>query len=97
MSKVTKDAQSTLEAALETMKEKILQHKNDFAVADLTYAAEMGDGREILRANPEVQEYRALVKDYCQVVKAYKEISEAKEPASISNIEDIRSRFKVAK
>ena len=68
--------------------------RDKFESAELTYDAEMGDGRTITRANPFVQEYRALVKDFGVALKTYSEISGASEEPS-QTLEDFRAKFKV--
>ncbi len=65
--------------------------------ADLTIEVEMGDGRTITRANPQVQEFRALAKDYSTMIKALKDQIGEKEAAEVTSLADIRAKFKVAK
>lgn len=72
--KTYKDTPETLLGAILAMQNKLVELRDDFESAKLTYEAEMGDGRIITRANPFVQEYRALVKDFGVALRAYKEI-----------------------
>ena len=95
--KTTADTPETVLSAIQAMQKKITDMVPEFEAAELTYTAEMGDGREIIRANPLVQEFRALVKDYSVALKAYKEISEGKTVPENNQLTDIRSKFKVAK
>lgn len=95
--KTTAETPETLLSAILAMQKKITEMIPEFETAELTYTAEMGDGREIIRANPLVQEFRALVKDYSVALKAYKEISDGQSVTENSQLTDIRSRFKVAK
>ena len=90
-------APETLRKAILSMKRKIEKNKAEFLSSDLTYEAEMGDGRLIQRGNPFVQEYRALVRDYAAAIKAYKEITGSQEVAEADPLDDIRNKFKVAK
>lgn len=90
-------APEALRKAILSMKRKIEKNRIEFQKADLTYDAEMGDGRVIRRGNPYVQEYRALVKDYAAAIKTYKEITGAQEVVEADPLDDIRSKFKVAK
>ena len=79
MKKTYKDTPETLLTAILAMQEKLISLRDEFESADLTYDAEMGDGRVITRANPFVQEYRALVKDFGTALKTYREIAEQDE------------------
>lgn len=87
----------TLRKAILSMRRKIEKHKTEFQDAPLTYEAVMGDGRIIERGNPLVQEYRALVRDYAAALKAYNELTGKEDTAEVSRLDDIRSRFRVAK
>ena len=73
--KTYKDTPETLLSAILVMQDKILSLEDEFRAAELTFDAEMGDGRIISRANPFVQEYRALVKDFGAALKGYKEMA----------------------
>ena len=92
-----KKASETLQKAILSMQRKITKNKTDFLNAPLTIEAEMGDGRTIERANPFVQEYRALVRDYASAMRAYKDITGTKGGSETSQLDDIRAKFKVAK
>lgn len=89
------DTPETLLNAILVMQDKLVDLEDDFKTADLTIEAEMGDGRTITRANPLIQEYRALLKDFTSVLKTYKEISGDGE-AKTDTLESIRNKFKVA-
>lgn len=55
-------------------------------------------GEPVLKANPAIQEIRALFRDYCAIVKALKDIYEVKpSKAEITTINAIRDRLKIAK
>ena len=98
MAKIDKDAYKdtpeTLLEAIRSMQTKIEDKIPEFEAAELTYEAEMGDGRTIIRANPLVQEFRALVKDYATALRAYEELGgqSVKESDSLA---DLRNKFKV--
>lgn len=96
MRKSYNDTPETLLEAILTMQDKILALKDEFEMAPLTFEAEMGDGRTITRANPFVQEYRALVKDYSVALKSYKELSGNDDISEGDEIAKLRERFKVA-
>ncbi len=78
------------------MQRKITKNKTEFMAAPLTVEVELGDGRVVTRANPIVQEYRALVRDYSTALKAYKEITDGKIREEADNLNTLRSKFKVA-
>lgn len=92
-----KKAPDTLQKAILSMQRKLTKNKTEFINAPLTIEAEMGDGRVIERANPFVQEYRALIRDYGSALKVYKEITGTKGEKEQTQLDDIRSRFKIAK
>ena len=92
-----KKAPETLQKAIVSMQRKINKNRTEFQKAPLTIEVELGDGRTIVRANPFVQEYRALVKDFASTMKIYKDITGSKGEKEASQLDDIRSRFKVAK
>ena len=93
--KTYKDTPETLLEAILAMQNKLTDLRDEFESAELTYEAEMGDGRMITRANPFVQEYRALVKDFGVALRTYKEISGDIAEANTQTLDDLRARFKV--
>ena len=92
-----KKTPDTLQKAIVSMQRKITKNRVEFVNAPLTIEVEMGDGRTIERANPFVQEYRALVKDFATAIKAYKEITGEAGEKEQSQLDSIRSKFRVAK
>ena len=95
--KTIKDAPETLKTAILTIQEKLLCHREEFIDAPLTIEVEMGDGRYVERANPVVQEYRAMVRDFSSAYKSYKDISKNSDDGETNNLDSIRAKFKVAK
>lgn len=87
----------TLMMTILSLKKKLEDNEKQFLEAPLMVWVEMNDGRDVPRANPFVQEYRAMVRDFAAAIKAYKEITGDKGSAQISSLENIRSKFKVAK
>lgn len=92
-----KQAPETLQQAIVSMQRKIKKNRTEFQKAPLTIEVELGDGRVIVRANPFVQEYRALVKDFASTMKIHNEITGMKGGKESSQLDDLRSKFKVAK
>ncbi len=93
--KTYKDTPETLLEAILAMQTKLTDLREEFESAELTYDAEMGDGRVITRANPFVQEYRALVKDFSVALKTYKELTNAEDDTGTTQLADLRAKFKV--
>lgn len=87
----------TLMMTILSLKKKLEDNEKQFLEEPLMVLVETGDGRDVPRANPFVQEYRAMVRDFAAALKAYKEITGEKDSAQISSLESIRSKFKVAK
>ena len=94
---VAKQNIETLKLAILAMRQKIIDNENKFADAPLTIEVEMGDGRNVQRANPMVQEYRALVKDYSSALKTYEDLTGEHDVPEVKNLEALRNKFKVAK
>ena len=90
------DTPETLLEAILAMQDKLNEMTPEYLAADLTYDAEMSDGRIIKRANPLVQEYRALIKDYGNAIKVYKEITGDSGLETSKKLDGIRMKFKVA-
>ena len=87
----------TLKKSILSLQEKLEKNEKDFLEAPLAVIVEMGDGRYVPRPNPFVQEYRAMIRDFAAAVKAYKDITGEQESAQVSSLDNLRSRFKVAK
>ena len=88
----------TLEKAVTAMQRKITQQIPVFRNAPLAQEVTVGTGETMLRQNPEVSEFRSLVKDYSQLLEAYKELMGSSDNKSnVQTLEEIRSKFKVAK
>ena len=97
MKKTINDAPETLKAAILALQKKLEEHEEEFLNAPLSIEVEMGDGRWVERANPVVQEYRAMVRDFSAAYKAYRDITGDDDEAEVNHLDDIRSRFRVAK
>lgn len=87
----------TLMMTILSLKKKLEDNEKRFLEEPLMVWVEMNDGRDVPRANPFVQEYRAMVRDFSAALKAYKEITDEKNDVQISSLESIRSKFRVAK
>ena len=98
--KASKDKQlHTLENAILAMREKIEEQIPNFKEQPLSQEVTVGTGESMLRQNPNVSEFRALVKDYGNALKTYHELSEimGAETEEANSLDSIRAMFKVAK
>lgn len=93
--KTMKDTPETLLQAILVMQDKLLANEAAFRDAPISIEAEMGDGRIISRPNPFVQEYRALVKDFFNACRAYKDLAGGDAVETSAKLADIRDRLKV--
>lgn len=88
----------TLANAVYAMQAKIEQQIPKYEKMPLAQKVTVGTGEEMIRANPEVQEFRATVRDYAQMLNNLKNILEQNaEPTEVKNLDGIRAKFKVAK
>lgn len=96
--KASKDKQlHTLENAILAMRDKIEEQIPTFKEQALSQEVTVGTGETMLRQNPTVSEFRALVKDYGQAIKTYRELSGGNAEMEASSLDSIRNKFKVAK
>ena len=96
--KASKEQQlHTLEHAILAMRDKIESEIPTFKAASLSQTVTVGTGETMKRQNPDVSEFRALVKDYGNAIKTYRELSANGGSAEITSLDSIRSKFKVAK
>jgi hypothetical protein len=87
----------TLKQAIDELRDKILEHADEFKTASLTQEVTLGSGETVIRSNPIIGEYRGLVKDYYQALKAYTELTGKQKSDEPAQLADIRARFKIAK
>ena len=99
--KVNKDIKSqviTLAKAVLAMQEKIEAQIPVYEKMPLAQQVTVGTGERMLRANPAVQEFRATVRDYAQALGNLRTIiGDNSAPAEVSSLDELRSRFKMAK
>lgn len=88
----------TLANAVLAMQEKIEQQIPNYADMELAQEVTVGTGETMLRQNPAVQEFRATVKDYAAALNNLQDIiSENKAPTQVSDMAELRKKFKMAK
>ena len=96
--KASKDKQlHTLENAILAMRDKIEEQIPIFSNEPLSQEVTVGTGETILRQNPNASEFRALVRDYQQAIKAYNELAENSTQEGAKVLDALRGQFKVAK
>ena len=88
----------TVDVTIRRIREKIEKNTPEFLEMPLAQTLTTTQGDVAQKANPAVQEFRALVRDYAAALKTLRDIKgNQPEEVEASNLESIRSRFKVAK
>ena len=90
-----KETQETIREIRETMERKIKIVLPKFESMALSQTCISTQGDLVEKANPEIQEARALFKDYVLLVE--KENALGGEVAEDNKVTELRARFKVAK
>ena len=86
----------TLSNAVLAMQKKIEKHSSELSSMPLTQEVVVNTGETVVRANPAIQEFRALVRDYTTALKALREIvGERNEGEDGSSLDSLRKKFKV--
>ena len=82
----------------QAMREKVEEQIPIFQGMDVAQIVTSTQGEQVIKANPAMQEMRALFRDYATIVKMQKEIMGGQtEQADVTSLESMRARFKVAK
>ena len=92
-----KKSPETLMKAILSLQKKLADNEDLFLAAPLSIEVLMNDGRWVPRPNPDVQEYRAMVRDFAAALKTYKELTGEQDTPEVSSLDNIRSRFRIAK
>lgn len=93
-----KDQTKTLAEAVLAMQEKIEQQIPVYKHMPLAQQVTVGTGEKMLRQNPAVQEFRATVRDYAAALNNLQDILEENNaPTRVSEMSELRKKFKVAK
>jgi hypothetical protein len=88
----------TLANAVLAMQEKIEKEIPAYKEAPLAQVLTTTQGEPALKQNPAVQEFRATVRDYAAALNNLQDIlSENKAPTQISDMAELRKKFKIAK
>lgn len=92
-----KKSPETLMKAILSLQKKLADNEELFLAAPLSIEVQMNDGRCVPRSNPDVQEYRAMVRDFAAALKTYKELTGEQDTPEVSSLDNIRARFRIAK
>ena len=92
-----KKSPETLMKAILSLQKKLADNEELFLAAPLSIEVQMNDGRLVPRSNPDVQEYRAMVRDFAAALKTYKELTGDQDTPEVSSLDNIRARFRIAK
>ena len=92
-----KKSPETLMKAILSLQKKLEDNEERYLKEPLRVWVENSNGVEVPKPNPFVQEYRAMIRDFAAAVKAYKDITGEQESAQVSSLDNLRSRFRVAK
>lgn len=88
----------TLTKAVLAMQAKIEQQIPIYEKLPLAQQVTVGTGEKMLRQNPAVQEFRATVRDYAAALNNLQDIlEENNSPTNVSEMSELRKKFKVAK
>ena len=88
----------TLANAVLAMQEKIEKEIPAYKTEPLAQELTTTQGERALKQNPAVQEFRATVRDYAAALNNLQDIlSENKAPTQISDMAELRKKFKIAK
>ena len=88
-----KATKETIVEIRKAMQQKIEDILPEFETMDLTQTVRSTQGELVEKANPAIQEARALFKDFCSIVKVENEIAGTE--VEVDNLESLRNKFKV--
>ena len=88
----------TLAKAVVALQTKIEDELPAYETAELTQELITRQGDIAIKINPEVQEFRAIVRDYATAIKSLQDIIEQNQSQeNVSSLKDLRNKLKVAK
>ena len=88
----------TLANAVLAIQAKIEKEIPKYGRMTLAQRVKVGTGEKIIRANPEIQEFRATVRDYASSLNSLQMIlTENKAPTQVSDMDSLMKKFKIAK
>ena len=88
----------TLANAVLAIQAKIEKEIPKYGRMKLAQRVKVGTGEKIIRANPEIQEFRATVRDYASSLNSLQMIlTENKAPTQVSDMDSLMKQFRIAK
>lgn len=88
----------TVCAIEQAMRKKVEEQLPIFEDMQAAQPVTTTQGEKVLKANPAMQELRALFRDYAAIVKFQQDIAKNNPaPVEVSSLEDFRSKLKAAK
>lgn len=88
----------TLANAVLAIQAKIEKEIPKYGRMKLAQRVKVGTGEKIIRANPEIQEFRATVRDYASSLNSLQMIlTENKAPTQVSDMDSLMKKFRIAK
>lgn len=88
-----KESKETIVEIRKAMQRKIEDILPEFETMELNQTVRSTQGELVEKANPAIQEARALFRDFCAIVRAENEIAGTE--AEVDNLESLRNKFKV--
>lgn len=86
----------TLCDVIEVLEQKLQENYDEYVNAPLSIEVKKQDGEVTYRANPFVQEYRAMLRDYGQALSKFNELTRNKmNREDVGNLDDLRDKFKI--
>lgn len=88
-----KESKETIVEIRKAMQRKVESVLPEFDEMELSQTVRSTQGELVEKANPAIQEARALFRDFCAIVRAENEIAGTE--AEVDNLESLRNKFKV--
>ena len=88
-----KESKETIVEIRKAMQRKVEDILPEFDEMELSQTVRSTQGELVEKANPAIQEARALFRDFCAIVRAENEIAGTE--AEVDNLESLRNKFKV--
>ena len=88
-----KESKETIVEIRKAMQRKVENVLPEFDEMELSQTVRSTQGELVEKANPAIQEARALFRDFCAIVRAENEIAGTE--TEVDNLESLRNKFKV--
>lgn len=89
----------TIDEIEKTMRKWISDHLEEYKTIPACQIVTSTQGEPVIKGNPAAQEIRAAFKDYCYIVKVQRDLAgeESPAPESVSSVEELRKKLRIAK